>query len=1214
MTVLSDGRVLIAGGSESGGEVGVNLSLTFDPSTRNFTTRDTMSERRWYPTCTALPNGKALVTSGSTYLHQWLFGGRAIPLSSTALTDSMQLYGQVSAGLWDPEVKDPGTGSTASWPTGREGHSAAYNLQNNETTIFGGLDTTGSASLSDTWYVYRLPDTDTGAHYSATKLTPPGTPSGRYRHSAVVPGDSTMIVFGGRSTLGLANTDVNELYKLAGTWTWRTHTPAGGPSAREGHTSIWDPENQCMLVFGGTTTNTFADKTPQDNTLYALTRGSAWTWTTATVDSDMVHGSPGPRHGHAMVVDAQERYVDATGAPDTLHERRALLFGGAFGGSTSAGYVRADSLLNDLWVLWIPKAGSGAHYLWRKVTPPGTAPSKRMRFAMFNDVTNDRLVISGGTVDSAAATATEYYLPLTHITASNDSSWGSLPPYAHGAVTGHTASQGPANWAFGQEVFDPSTGHWTAQGSRKRQDWYPFGFVAPQTDSVRIFYAGPDVQSYYYNLSAVPPYWRPFPATPTPTYRSGSAVMYLPGKVMRCGSRDTDEQFSLAVDSTKILDLQASPIPTAWTTTDTISARVNHNLVILPTGMVLAVGGTTTIHNPLNAGPVFRPQMWRPATATWTSMAGTDSLAADSAIRGYHSNAILLPDGRVLSISGTDTDDDTLSQGHLDAVRATVFCPPYLFDASGNLKTRPAITISSQTDYNTTFTVCVDNSGSAPALQSMCLIRPAASTHAFNMDQRYVPLTWQSQCQGRQLIVTSPANSSIAPPGDYLLFAVKTDSMPSIGQWIRLGVADEFPPTCLNCGGDGAAMIAGGDGGSDGAVLTGRNATTSASLSVAAVTPAPENALLVESSGERLYRLRTDPTAGTYAEARLIQDPGGQTTIDAATLSVVDHPSGTSAYAALDHVLVGVDVPVTSVTSSKNSHGAPITGSTTDSTPWIASDGDTLAVNLSDAPGTNHTPSRSLLIVARRGARDVFGSMISPDISILAPDGRGGETVLTKPEPRWAFDDIVVENCPARVRIAAGNGTQIQRIAQISSTDSSTVGTPLKLVKAAATGNPDVLSAVATVGGSSVSIAEGDTATMSWALPTSLAQGQVRTFFLRSVSTTVSTDSSLQTSSLSSQVAPAFVFFLRGARPNPFQGETTIDFGLARAGRASLRLYNVAGRLVRTLVQGARAAGPASIVWDGRDDRGSKVGGGVYFARLESGPRHSNRKMIFLGH
>jgi hypothetical protein len=70
--------------------------------------------------------------------------------------------------------------------------------------------------------------------------------------------------------------------------------------------------------------------------------------------------------------------------------------------------------------------------------------------------------------------------------------------------------------------------------------------------------------------------------------------------------------------------------------------------------------------------------------------------------------------------------------------------------------------------------------------------------------------------------------------------------------------------------------------------------------------------------------------------------------------------------------------------------------------------------------------------------------------------------------------------------------------------------------------------------------------------------------------------------------------------PNPTHGSVEITFTLASPGEVDLRIYDVRGTAVRTLVQGTRAAGPQSSVWDGRNTRGSRVGPGVYFVKLST--------------
>jgi len=76
---------------------------------------------------------------------------------------------------------------------------------------------------------------------------------------------------------------------------------------------------------------------------------------------------------------------------------------------------------------------------------------------------------------------------------------------------------------------------------------------------------------------------------------------------------------------------------------------------------------------------------------------------------------------------------------------------------------------------------------------------------------------------------------------------------------------------------------------------------------------------------------------------------------------------------------------------------------------------------------------------------------------------------------------------------------------------------------------------------------------------------------------------------------------LRPPSPNPFHGSTRVAFDLARDGDVRLRLYDAAGRRVRTLVEGSRSAGRHEVAWDGRDDAGRALAAGLYFCRLASG-------------
>jgi hypothetical protein len=87
---------------------------------------------------------------------------------------------------------------------------------------------------------------------------------------------------------------------------------------------------------------------------------------------------------------------------------------------------------------------------------------------------------------------------------------------------------------------------------------------------------------------------------------------------------------------------------------------------------------------------------------------------------------------------------------------------------------------------------------------------------------------------------------------------------------------------------------------------------------------------------------------------------------------------------------------------------------------------------------------------------------------------------------------------------------------------------------------------------------------------------------------------------------------LLGPAPNPSNGASAIAFRLPRAGRATLALYSVSGRRVRTLFDGTHAAGPGRFAFDGRSDEGVRLAPGVYALDLAFAGEHARSKMVIL--
>jgi len=87
---------------------------------------------------------------------------------------------------------------------------------------------------------------------------------------------------------------------------------------------------------------------------------------------------------------------------------------------------------------------------------------------------------------------------------------------------------------------------------------------------------------------------------------------------------------------------------------------------------------------------------------------------------------------------------------------------------------------------------------------------------------------------------------------------------------------------------------------------------------------------------------------------------------------------------------------------------------------------------------------------------------------------------------------------------------------------------------------------------------------------------------------------------------------LSPADPSPFRSRTVIRFEMPTEGTASILVYDVAGRLVRTLARGIHPAGVNEVVWDGRDDGGHRAASGVYLYQLSTESTVESRRVILL--
>ena len=228
-------------------------------------------------------------------------------------------------------------------------------------------------------------------------------------------------------------------------------------------------------------------------------------------------------------------------------------------------------------------------------------------------------------------------------------------------------------------------------------------------------------------------------------------------------------------------------------------ARLLCDAVLLPDGKVLVTNGARKGIADDNKVQVMEIELFDPADSSWTVVGLLDKP------RLYHSTALLLPDGRVLIAGSTGHrwTDAALSGGEHFEHHIEIFSPPYLNGnsdsntgsggdssgsgsgiAGGGHPTRPtASNVPQSISYGTSFDVTTD---SPDDIERVSLIRLSTTTHNNNMDQRCIMLPIAGRTTNA-VQLSSPPDSTWAPPGYYMLFLVDRNGVPSEGKFVRVG-------------------------------------------------------------------------------------------------------------------------------------------------------------------------------------------------------------------------------------------------------------------------------------------------------------------------------------------------------------------------------------------------------------------------------------------
>jgi len=337
------------------------------------------------------------------------------------------------------------------------------------------------------------------------------------------------------------------------------------------------------------------------------------------------------------------------------------------------------------------------------------------------------------------------------------------------------------------ELFDQKTGLRTLQRIPFRINVYPFMHVLPNN---RIFVHSERTTRIYNHqtnrwdsnhddknileIKTQYEYPRTNPVQGTSVllpFRLSKNEKYATIMIIGGGGEDEDPRIDTPATATCEIITFNDEDDAVWNKTTSMNfRRVMPDAIILPNGKILVVNGCEKGKSDEGENPVLVPELYNPENKNWTKMTPMNVK------RLYHSNGMLLPDGRVMT-AGTDKEWNKGENIH-DEYRIDVFTPPYLQNDS-----RPEIqNVKEEVQYGEEIAIKCDQ---AEEILSVCLIRPSSVTHSLNTDQRYLELQVISTTKS-SLTVKIPTDPGIAPKGFYMLFILNKGETPSKAKFLKI--------------------------------------------------------------------------------------------------------------------------------------------------------------------------------------------------------------------------------------------------------------------------------------------------------------------------------------------------------------------------------------------------------------------------------------------
>ncbi len=454
----------------------------------------------------------------------------------------------------------------------------------------------------------------------------------------------------------------------------------------------------------------------------------------------------------------------------------------------------------------------------------------------------------GGSTHSGAVVLDPVAQSITQLSIGYDMFCNGMTVLADGRVliAGGTIQYDPFLGSVQTSIFDPSSNSFTTVQNMAHGRWYPnvlllsdgrvmafsglnetsggtnntvefytvgSGWSSPSTapftpplyprqhllPNGNVFFSGSTPTSYVFNPSSKS--WTAVTTTRyggTRTY--GSSVLFA-----LTPDNGYDPQIMLfggdnpATATTEIIDMGSSSPSWQWGPSMS-QARTDMVAVLLPTGKIIAMGGSSSDEDPSTKS--LNADLYDPASNTFSSA------GANVYTRLYHTVGLLLPDATVWLAGGNPTRGSY--EAHME-----IYQPPYLFNSDGSLATRPSIASAPATiGWGGSFSVSTPD---AANISQAVLVRPGSSTHSFDLDQRLVGMSFTAG--SGSLTVTAPPNANIAPPGYYMLFLINNQGVPSTAAFVLLNGSGSAPAPSVTS----VSPASGSTNGGTGVTITGAN-------------------------------------------------------------------------------------------------------------------------------------------------------------------------------------------------------------------------------------------------------------------------------------------------------------------------------------------------------------------------------------------------------